>query len=436
MKKRRRKINFQKLFCFASFIFIFTCCLWYGSRVIYYYLDNKKKTEGNEKSLAQTIIKENNLKKISDNYYFYKDIDNNYLTYSNLTFRIIKVAKNNEITLISDNPITYLAFGKNKNLKNSYITNWLNLKEDDDYSGLLQNNLNDISKYLVKTKTCSDEINDVKKITCNKLDKNNYLSLLSLVDYINTGGKNSYINNGYYTYLANNSSDDIWYIDNNGDINKSDGTDIQGVKFTITLNQSATIKKGNGTKENPYIIEDKTNYFASYVKLDNDIWRVYNESNDTLKLSLTNYIKDNNQNIEHSYSENNYHHNDTKYGSLAYYLNNTYLNKLTYKDIIIESKYYNNFYNEENNYDYEDTINKKIDTKVANLSIGDVFLNDLHNYFIATAKNNTTIYSTQKYFTIEEADIAEEKNIIPCITIKKDNIKNGSGTKDDPYRTE
>ena len=46
--------------------------------------------------------------------------------------------------------------------------------------------LNNKSKYLAKTETCIDNINSVKKITCNKINKKNYVSLLSISDYINT----------------------------------------------------------------------------------------------------------------------------------------------------------------------------------------------------------------------------------------------------------
>ena len=441
-KKTKRKLNIQKLFCFISFIFIIVCCLWYGGRAIYFYLESKKAHENKNKVLSQTIIEENykknkNFKELNNDYYFYNDANNNYLTYSNLNFRIIKVNKNNEITIISDTPITSLSFGKNKTINNSYITKWLN-KEKDKTTGILQDNLNNITKYLVKSKICSDNITNIKKTTCKKIIKNKYISLLSITDYINTGGKKSFINNNYYTYLTNNKNDDIWYINDEGTLETNDGTDIYGVKFTLTLNPTTTIIEGNGTKDKPYKIEDKTKYFASYVKLDNDIWRVYEENENTLKLSLTNYLKRNNNVIQHNYSNDNYIHNDTIYGSLAYYLNNTYLNNLSYKDIIIEDKYYNYYYGKDNNYNYEESISKTIDTKVANLSIGNPFLNDLDNYFIATSpnKNDSSIYTTKKDYTLEETDVEEEKNIIPCITIKKDNLKKGNGTISDPYRME
>ena len=442
-RKVKRKINIQKIFCFISIVFIIVCCLFYGGRLIYFYKESKDAHSNKEKILAQTIIENNEkksetFKKINNEYYFYNDAKNNYLTYSNITFRIIKVTKNNEITIISDSPITSLAFGKNKNSKNSYINKWLNIKDENENSGILQKNLNNINKYLIKNKTCNDNITNIKNIQCKNINKTNYISLPSIIDYINTGGKKSFINNGFYSYLTNNKNKDVWYINDEGTLENNDGTNIYGVKFTLTLNPTTTIKDGNGEEKNPYIIEDKTNYFASYVSLDNDIYRVYEENSTNVKLSSTNYLKYKNNTITYSYSNNNYIHNDTIQGSLAYYLNHNYLNRLSYKDIIIEEKYYNSYYGEENNYDYEETINNKIDTKIANLSIGNPILNNLEDYFLATSpkKDGNSIYTIKKDFTFEVAEVEEEKYIVPCITIKKDNLKKGTGTINDPYRME
>ena len=84
-RKKRRRLSIQKLFCFISFIFIMTCCFWYGGRAIYYYMDTNK-NDTNKQILARKILKDNKdkMKQVSNNYYFYKDTKNNYLIYSNL----------------------------------------------------------------------------------------------------------------------------------------------------------------------------------------------------------------------------------------------------------------------------------------------------------------------------------------------------------------
>ena len=439
---KKRKLNKQKIFSFISFIFITVCIFWYGGRAIYFYLDSKKTLEKENTTLARNLINNNinsnNFKKINSTFYFQKDANNNYLMYSNILWRIIKITKDNTIVLIANDSITNLAFGNNKKYKNSYLLKWMNTDEDK-YTGILENNLNNPNTYLTKTETCTDNISNIKKITCNKINKNNYLSLLSITDYINTGAEKSFINNGKYTYLSNNKNKKVWYIDEEGKLNSNNGEEIYGVKPIITLKKKTTTISGDGTEKNPYIIEKETSKFGSYVKLDEDIWRVYNEDDTYIKLSLNDYIKVNDENLEYKYSNTNFYHNDTTYGSLAYYLNHTYLYGLSYNDLIINSKYSNSYYGEDNNYDYSSILNTTIDTKVGLLSIADPIINNnLDNYFILAGpgKESEEVYIVSKNSTVDSTYATDEANIVPTITIKKDILEKGSGTINDPYRTE
>ena len=453
-KKVKKVINKQKMFSFISFVFIMVCFFWYGGRAVYFYLDSKKTIEKQNDTLAKNIITNNlgtnNFKKINNNYYFQKDAGNNYLFYSNIMWRIIKITNDKNIVLIADDSITNLAYGKNKKYDNSYLMKWLN-KDDDSYTGILENNLNNKSKYLAKTETCIDNIANIKKITCNKINKKNYISLLSVSDYINTGAEKSFINNEKYTYLSNNKNKKIWYIDETGKLNSSTGEDIYGVKPVITLKNKVKFIAGNGARDNPYLIEKQKSFFGSYVKLDEDIWRIYEEDDKYVKLSLNDYIKndqsneendsdDNDEeNFEYTYSEDNYYHNDTVYGSLAYYLNHKYLNSLSYNKIIENAKYHNSYYGEDNNFDYSSVMNTSIDTKVGLLSIGDpIFNNTLNNYFILAGpgKESEEVYIVSKNSTFETAYTTDEAYVVPTITIEKDLLKLGSGTSKDPYRTE
>ncbi len=437
--KKKRRINGQKIFSFISFIFILTCCIWYGGRLIYYYIDSHKEAKSTEVTLAKTLMAGNkSIKKINDSYYYYQNADNNYIVYSNLLFRILKITKDNKIVAITDTPVTSLAYGVDANYDNSPIITWLN-KNSTNGSGILEANMNSVDKYLEKTNTCIDDIDDIKKVTCEK-NVSNYFSLLTVSDYINIGSTKSFINNGYTTYLANANKDgEEWIINDDGKLSTDDGGSIYGVKTVITLKSSTKISKGDGTKNNPYRFEDEKSYFGSYVKLDKDIWRIYDEEEKLVKLSLNDYLKDGSSNLEYIYSNSNSFHNDTIQGSLAYYLNSTYLNSLSYKDKIVVNNYSNGFYNEDNDYDYTSSTSKLVDTKVSNLAIGNVMLNySLNNYFLATGLYNKSdyVYLTSKNGAIDTIKVSNKANVIPCISIEKDKLKSGSGTKDDPYRME
>lgn len=464
MKKKRtikRTFNYQKIFCFVSFIFILVCIFWYGGRAIYFYLDSKKTITEEESTFARIVKTANHdndtFKQINQTYYFYGDVTNNYVSYSNMIWRIVKVNKDNSIVLILDHVIGTLAYGDQKtNYEESSILSWLNSTEIEN-SGIVENNLNQKEQYLVKTSTCIDQVDDIEKVTCEEKYDDYYLGLLSIDDYLNTGGTKSFINNERYSYLANKNKDnEIWYITSEGKLDTTSGEDILGIKPTITLSPTLELKSGTGTSDDPYQIEDSNGIFGSYVQLDYDLWRVYEEKDGILKLILQDTLdttekvqsnssqttgddQEENTKLKYIYSKDNYYHNDTIYGSLAYYLNRTYLNRLSYKNIIIENNYANGYYGEDTSYQIENIFDHMIDTKVALPSIHDIILNDtLDGYFTDTgaSQNSSLVYIRKNSGTVSNKSVTAEAYVVPCISIAQENLKAGSGSQEDPYRTE
>lgn len=444
-KKKKRKINYEKLFNFGSFIFILICVLWYGGRFIYFYLDSKKEVKSEVTTLSMALKSNPNnkesIKNINDNFYFYEETNNNYISYSNILWRVVKINKNNTITLVTDNNIATLAYGDVENDYNeSNLINWLNTNKEKTNSGILENVLNNKEKYLTKTSTCIDAIDDTKNIKCKSKSNKQYINLLSVEDYLNTGSSKSFINNKKNTYLSNKTKDnDIWYLTDEGKVDTTDGKDILGIKATITLKDKINVTSGTGTNEDPYLFEDNISAIGSYVKLDEDIWRIYEEKNGIVKLMLNDTLKENNENIEEKYSNNTYYHNDTTRGSLAYYLNNTYYNSLSYKDIIKENTYNNGYYGTTNNYDYEEIFDNTITTKVSIPSIEDIIFSEIKDdYFTNTGldKTSKSIYIRNNTANINYKNVTATNNIVPCISIEKAELKAGSGTLKDPYRLE
>lgn len=433
VKKKKKKISIQKIFNLISFIFILSCIIFYGTRFIKLYKENNKKEDI---AYIKDTIKNNNIegenfKNINGDYYFYGEEVNNYIMYSNFIWRIISVNTDGTIKLILDNSITALANGSN----NKNINNWLN-KSDNENTGIFEKALNDPKKYLVTTNTCNDKITDIKKITCKTTTTNTLITTLSINDYVNTGSSNSFLNNHEYYYLINKKNDNnIWYVNDEGKVGLSDGNDIIGIKPVITLKKDIVVSTGNGTKENPYTFEKESSLIGSYVKIDNDIWRIYSGDEEDIKLSLDTYLKINNEEIAYKYSNNSYKHNDTTYGSLAYYLNKTYLNSLKYKNIINEVTYSNGIYNNTNDYAYSSVLEEKIKTKVSLLSIGDIIVNpSITNYYLSTgiSKDSNMIYTIQNDFKIYTKVSTSNLKIVPTISIKK-NLLEGNGTKESPY---
>ena len=434
---KRRKISYQKVFSFVSAGFIIGCCIFYGTRFITLYLENRKEEIKLEDTLSQVVKENNNLKEINGDYYFQNDVDNNYLMYSNILWRIIKVNNDNTVKLISNDVLTYLSYGEN-DYENSYMNMWLN-KTDDDNTGILENLLNTPNNYLTNDSICKDSISDTKHITCDEINDTDLIGTLSVFDYINAGGKDSYLNIDKYFYLSTLDKDNnIWFVNDSGNVSSADGSDIYGIRPTITLKSNSKSIAGDGTIDNPYVIDE--NYiFGSYVKLGEDIWRVYNIDGNNIKLSLNDYLKEDGEEVLYKYSTNGYYHNDTIKGSLAYYLNNTYLNSLSYKNNIINNKWSNGIYGSSNDYDYKDTLNTKVDTKVTSLSVGDVILNgELSDYYLSTgvSKSSSLVYTVKGNGTLYGKSSTSTSKIVPTISIDKNILTKGNGTINSPYEME
>ncbi len=437
-----KKLSFKKIYCLVSIIFLGSCILFYGFRFTKLYIAHLKE-KNIEKNSVVKVIKENNenndyFTEINNQYYFVGNADNNYLRYSNIIWRIIKINQDNSLTAIADNSLTSLAYGEKTEYKDSNINKWLN-KSEKEYSGILETQINLPGEFLQKTPTCLDKIDTVSNNACKNINGDNYFSLLSTIDFANVG-KVSYLINNEDFYLNNiNTEGEVWYITNDGKLTVSKGNDIMGIRPVITIKANIDYIDGDGSKKKPYTIEKDKSLFGSYVKLGDDIWRVYGIKENKVKLMLNDYLKVNGTNITHSYSNNNFYHDDTVSGSLAHYLNTTYYNSLPYKDLIKEEYFSNGYYNGNNGFDYETSLKPEINTKVATLSVGDIFLNPtLENYFIMTAtkENGTIMYTTQANKTLYGKSIQTKLNVVPTIILDKNLLKKGNGTIDSPLETE
>lgn len=436
-----KKLSFQKIFCFLSFLFILSCCIFYGTRFIKLYLENRKE-EIIEKNSLFKVLRENNqenesFKSVNGINYFTGKEENNYLSYAGIIWRIIKVNSDNSLTAISDKAIASLAYSKTDEFNNSEIFKWLN-KSDKDYSGILEKSLN--LEYLQKVESCPDKLDELANNPCEKPNTDNYFTLLSVIDYLNIGSKDSYLANDEEFYLSNMTNDGkVWYIDDEGNGKIGTGNEIIGIRPVINIKANIDYVTGNGKKDNPYVVEKENSLFGSYVKLDKDIWRIYEVNGDEIKLMLNDYLKVNGNNLSYKYSNNSSYHNDTISGSIAYYLNHDYLNSLPYKDKIKETKWSNGYYNSNTNFDYANALKDQVDTKVALMSIGNVILNpDLSSYYLMTgsASKGSTVYAISKNKKAYTKHISSTSNVIPTISLDKNLLKKGNGTINSPYEME
>lgn len=335
-----------------------------------------------------------------------------------MLWRIIKIKSDNTIVMMLDDYINILPWNEEyTTFTKSDIFNYLN--------DIFIKSFN--TEKLAKTTICEDDINSMTTISCSKMNLDNYISLLDISDYVNSivDDKTFLSKENEKIWLANSSSaaNKAWHTSSNT-ITLSKPNINYLVKPVITLANNNVLLSGTGTKENPYIVKEdiKDVRVSSYVKLDNDLYQVYDIEKDVIKLEATKLVTtsryfSNNSNI--------YDENDTY--SLAYYLNNTYYEELPYKDKLVKGKYYIGEY--ENS--YKDALSKYTECYIGLLNISDLkFDSNLANYYLITPiDDGVYIYNS----ILAKSRIGVKRHIRPTISISKENKFKGNGTLNDPF---
>ena len=408
----------QKLFLIVSIVFIIGCFIFYGYRTYHYYHlthDIVKNITLKEKLTALNNIEYQNDGLYEKNgYFYYKGIDvNNYVYYSSRLFRIIDI--NDGIRMIEDETTTNLVWTIDSNYKDSYINNWLTsyLKTLKDYD-----------LFLKKNDWCN-EIVDLENYKCTKTISE-YVGLLSTSDYLQAGGKNSYLNNETYFWTINQDKDkNVYYVNNEGNINNISKKDeiyfSYGIRPVITLKEDISIISGDGTKNSPFIIEElgnallRDNGVGSFVKYNEDMYRILNIDEKGISLIYDGVLDV-----------------DKKYNDVYKYLNNEFIKKFNIEDLV-KKEYSINEYSFTNKYLLDNNDGKSDYITIP--SIGDMFLNEYNGYWL----NNYSDSKLGLYYILDENNMffSDLSNITHKIRpVVKFNIEtvviSGIGTKTNP----
>ncbi len=419
MKKTKKKMGIcQKLFLIISILFILGCFAFYGYRTYHYYHlthDVVKNITLKDKLTAlNNIAYQNDGLYEKNGYFYYKGTDvNNYVYYSGRLFRIIDI--NNGIRMIEEDTSTNLVWTFDSDYKDSYIKKWL-----DNYLNTLKN----YDLYLEKNKWCNEAIN-LDEYQCDD-EIEDYVGLLSIGDYLQAGGNNSYLNNETYFWTLNQDKDkNVFYINNEGNINNISKKDEMyfsyGIRPVITIKEDISIASGEGTKEDPFIIEElgnallRDNSIGSFVKYNGDSYRILNVDDKGISLIYDGLLEV-----------------DKKYTDVYKYLNNDFLKKLNKEDLV-KNDYYVNEYSFTNKY-VSDNKTKKSEY-ITIPSIGDMFLNEYDGYWL----NNYSDNELGLYYIIDEnkmffSDLSGNSHKIrPIIKLNTETVvSSGTGLKNDP----
>ena len=220
---------------------------------------------------------------IGVSYYFRGNVNNNYVSFSGLNWRIVRINGDGTVRMILDDVISTEANYYNTNAtdfeyENSYITTAL--------KNWLQDNLRSQTEILANAKFCNDTVHDeaynyaaytriiTNKIpTLNCLGKsfNSDIGILSVDEVVLAGASpispnqnyylyNSKINDPWYTMSAargNDISINMFMVDVNGSLKTNTvGNAYRKIRPVINLVKNVEVN-GKGTIDEPYKILEK-----------------------------------------------------------------------------------------------------------------------------------------------------------------------------------
>lgn len=424
----KRVIKKEKIFRFCSVIFLSSLFIFFSFRLVYNYMKEQKANSLIDTGMLSTKII-NNLKKenylYNDNKYILKNlVENNYVSYSGILWRIVSV-DDGKIKLVSDENVTVLPFGKNYDESN--VIKWLN--------STFKSNLTQPDLFITEFDSCVNNVDKIEKSDCN--NSKNYVSLLSMNDYIDAGANNSYLNNNTYFWLSALNESEPWYVFDNGGLKTDSNNHIYGVRPVIVLNDIEYIY-GNGTKSSPYIISNEPVdtlseiELGSYIDYSGYTWKVVSKDETSVKVVLSTSLKLNDEEIKKIYSKKYNYYNLNDSTGIAYYLNHTFYNTLKNKKYLKKGDFYIGKFD---TYDLEELYNEKVNAYVGLLTVGDIFVTqNIDMYLLSSVTDDNTIPILNKNNSLFYNFISYESGIKPVIYLdNKVEVKGGMGDENYPF---
>lgn len=429
-KRRLKKGIFQTIFCLVSLVFIIGCCIFYGSRLIKYYKIYNPKSESGEtiqlisNALVQDtpIVFEGSGIYRESGVYVYKGKDSaNYIKFSNLIWRIIRTNSDGSLEIILDDSINALAWDfDNNSASNSDIVKYLN--------DVFVKNLN--TKYLTKTTICNDEMESIDKFSCNDKNSDYYVKLLSANEFLNTvvDGETYIVDENELVWLGTKGIEDLVWHTNGSNISTSIQNSAYYVKPVVTIKNSTALLSGEGTKEKPFIIEkdDKNVNIGDYIKIDEDLWVVYEKDSNNVKLAYSSLY--NNGLSTYRFDVEKIDYDSESDNSLAKLLNTEFYESLAYKDLLLDFEVYTGMYDKS----YKDIYESKTKVKVGILSIVDLkFDEEISGYYLSTKASDSKVFYYKDGLSYSKPGLSRAYR--PTISIKVPNNLEGKGTKESPF---
>lgn len=408
----------------------------------------------NQTKITRTVIVARNLtevvkSKTDESNYYKGQIEDNYLQFSGMLWRIVNVNNDGTVKLISEDITNNLRYTEDK-YKDSNIDKWLNNVFLPSITS---------SDYLVESEYCVGNIASINDYnnSCNEKIKSK-VGLLSIDEYsktyVNNFSSTNYKNNLNYAF-SNKNNDMVVMVNQLRIIDSYDDLTLVPIKPVITLKSNIYITSGDGTKNSPYKLEDynygkendkiNTRIVGEYLKYSDITFRIIDKVEDNVKIIMAEPFMNSTTNlplvIDISNIEN-YQFNITTENNPGYVINNNYIDYIKESNLI-SSKY--NIITNKSDTTYDKFEKESIKTKLMLASTTDLFsgLNaSLSNNYKRiqlfadrTTSNTVIMLNVISGVSFEIPTNTYGEYAFKVLTVMNGNlkIKSGNGTVNNPY---
>lgn len=283
-----------------------------------------------EESLASTV------KSNTESGYYVGNVDNNYIYFNNMLFRIVRVNDDNSVLIVSNDALANVDYTNDGRFTDSALDKWLN----DYFYNLLEPSYQD----LIKSSSWCDDVISSDNITtteCSRQTDKRKVGILSLQDYnLSYDGVSSYLDKSNFSWYANLAEDNkAWAITSTDSypntIYSSESTNLLNVVPALNLKASTTILEGDGTYTDPYVVvkrdtarrssELNKRQVGEYVSYSGYLFRISNILDDgTTEVIMDSVLKSNNRQIDIGYTNGNKQkvYNPNQEGNIGYKIKN------------------------------------------------------------------------------------------------------------------
>ena len=412
----------------------------------------------NRSRVTRTVKVEERLSSVvknnTENGYYVGDVDNNYIMFNNMLFRIVRVNDDNTVTIVSNDALANVDYTNDGSFEGSALDSWLN----DYFYNLLEKDFQDLIK---SSSWCNDTLNsdNITTTECSSMTENRKVGILSVQDYnLSFDGSRSYLDKSNFTWYANQASDDnAWAITSTdtypNTIIATDKTNLLNVVPAVTLKARASVEAGSGTYSDPYIIINTSKARRSsdlnkrqvgeYVSYSGYLFRISNVLDDgTTEVIMESVLTVDNQQVNIGYTNEGTEkvYNPNQEGNIGYKIKNDMTNYIN-TDLFVSKNVTVPIYDEKVTYQGDkDTKDYKLLISIP--STFDIFSAKSSNssnsgyWLIDSSKSENTKTIVRSLGTVTYSSAPD--NLTAGVKVKAyfDEdvlIRDGSGTLTDPY---